>query len=619
MGILRQFSFRGLNLRDSEINRPPEYASDLQNVLLNSKKELIKRYGFDEEFSLSGVLDVIEYISAGILVFIKADGIYIESGGSLSKVTFGGASITYSGLVDFDEYNEVLYITDTSGSNFPFKYDEERFYRAGLPQVTVNSIASSATASAGGNFYYRVYFGYRDGKNNYTFGDYYQTAQTNTANNPVFTIDTLNGEQFFNSNSSVNQLDPVGVLIAYSGNETYGYKFMSIVSSGAPSIFTVDHSAGTYAVDTGSAGGLFGAVPLEDFYDPTVLKGLPPKAKYIAIYNSQMLLGNVDASTTIEQSPEVESSIYWSDTGVGSSVETFAPFSTQVIGKTSEGVISGLFSSENEATILKGSQVYYLHGVLVDRAFRITNSLSGGIGCSSHKSIIEAEGGCFFQSSRGIYFAGGGSRPIEISDIIEPLFTEDTTGLDLTKTRAIRDTKRERLLFYIPASSSDDDIVLVYDYYHKEWFKFTGYDAREGFNILSDEIYHCNGSSLFKESTSYNDDGAAISAFYKTSYHHFGLPSLLKKFVRYVIFSVGSLVWDCTVKSQKNWTSTDDTDLDIAFNSSLNFEDKPLNKTNSFSMRLSIENNTIDQGMLVQGYELVYEMNQKDIKGAEES
>lgn len=618
MATLQKYSFKGLNLRDSDVNKDPEYASDLQNVLLNSKRELIKRYGYDEELVDSSILDVVEYISGNKLIFVKANGLYEDVAGTLTLIPFAGDGTTFTGLVDHDEYNGVLYIADTTGNNFLYKYDGYRVYRAGMPQVTVNSVTASG-AGAATNHYYRVYFVYADNKGSYISGDFYQTDRINLASQPTFNIDTLLGTEFPHDNFTLSApRHPIGIIIFFSDNETYGYRAVqSTLATGVPLLFSVDHTGATDDIDVDADGGLIDSSgdPMEDYYDTTIIKGLPPKAKYFKIYGETSVMGNKAVEAELSGRPDSETTFYWSDTGVGSTVETYPPFNKQAAGKTTEGDITGLFAGSNEFIIFKESQVYYINGILIDRAFRLTSSLSAGIGCTSHKSIVESPGGCFFQSSRGIYFAGGGIPPLEISDLIEPLFTEDTTGLDFSLTRGLRDTKNEKLMFFIPATSSANSIVLVYDYYYKEWFKFKSINAAKGFVFLGSDLYHCDGTTLFKRNTAYNDDGSAINAFYKAGWNHLGAPSLLKKFSRAIIQSIGSLVWACNIKSQKNYADTDDTNLTINFTASVFLGDKPLNMSNAYSLRLVIGNNVLNEGMLVTGYEIEYSPNQKSIKG----
>lgn len=670
MPILKQNTFRGLNLRDSDINRSPEYASDCENILLDSRRQLIKRYGFDFVATPGySLLDLMGYKNFSELIAISPTGPRKLSSGSFLNINLGGSLPTngWSG-VDYDEYNNVLYFTDLAGKTDLFKYDGYMAYRAGIPQV------SATTGAGAGAKYYRLAYYFIDGQGNIHWGDYKQFGPI--AAGATFTVDTFNGTEYYAKgaiSSSVQTIDSGNLTASVSSGHNFvpgdfiraldsslsvnEFKMLEVDSVNATSItftaasvgsgsfvygsgepierrlhcaifisdnatygyyqdltvdYLISHVATKNITSTGAS-----STPMEDIYDTTAIKGLPPRSKYIKIYGYTMVLGNRinQQQTSTDLTDYSASQIGWSDTGVGSTVETFPPFNRQQIGKSSEGDISGLFSSENELIVFKDSQVYYIHGILIGRAFRLTSALTGGIGCKSHRSIVEVDGGCLFQSSRGIYFAGGGKKPIEISDLIEPIFTEDTSGLDLTSCRAVRDTAGEKVLFFIPATSSADNLVIVYDYYHREWFKFKNYDCSGGFLIVNNTTYHSNGTSLFSSSSSYNDNGSAILAFYKTGWFHFGFPSLVKKVTRAVIFSIGAIAWMCRIKSQKNYLDIDDTNITHEFKTIDVLEDKPLNPSNCYSLRLVFEGELINQGMLINGYEIEYEPNQKMTKG----
>lgn len=669
------YTFKGLNLRQSEINRPPEFASDCENVQLNSKRELIKRFGYDESLDPSfSIKRIIPYDNESRLLVMSSeatDKLYRFESGSAKEVNYAGDGAGWTDI-DFAEYNKVLYITDIAGAHELFKYDGYMLYRAGIPKMS-----ATYTPAAGPNKYYRLAYYFVDGQGNVHFGDYQQFGPV--ASGGTFTVDTFNATQFWarygtcsgvpqtiNSGNltlnvtahnyvagdfiryedvatqTVTQLEvdsvtattivftsaSVGagsfsysagqlveerlkVAVFISDDPTYNY-FADGLTGGSVG-HAIDNAVGTDTITPAAASG----TPMEDIYDTTLIKGLPPKCKYVTIYGETMVLGNRfrAATSTNDVSDYAEDQIFWSDTGVGSTVETFAPFDVQKVGKTSEGNISGLYASENELIIFKDKQVYYASGILIGRAFRLSSAQSAGVGCTYHRSIVEVQDGCLFMSQRGVYFAGGGIRPVEMTDLIEPLFTEDTMGLNLNLVYAVRDTINEKVYFFIPATSDNDDLLLEWDYYHKEWFKHKNFHADAGIIYVNDTIYHASEDKLYVQSSTYTDDGLPISAFYKTHYHHMGFPGLLKKFVRAVIYSISeTLSWNCLVQTNKNWKTTIDTDEQIQFTPALDVDEKPLNMSNCRSLALIIKN-TSNQGMLVNGYEIEYEMNQELVKG----
>jgi hypothetical protein len=675
---VKRYDFKGLDLRTKDLLKNPMASSDVLNVLLDSQRNIIKRFGYDLYNSLANCIQLIPYkedetflaITSGSDALYKLD----TSTDSWEKVNFmgSGTAPTYSEPVSYVEYNGVLYFTDPAGVNEKMKFDGYRWYRAGLPTPEVSLVSGGG----GGTIYARFFYSFWDLQGNKTYSDILEytgndgdTVKNETANYPdgyyYKFADIIGGETADNSDPTIDVnshnyvandfvrslvsnsnrgivpiriesvtstsitidtdylesgefIDDIGldftqnITTTISQNSSFGYKYL-----GKDPIFPHPDME-----DPDLEGGLTYSSSLEaaeNYYDFSVVKSPPPKCRYIAEYNGVVVLANyiIDTTTftTKEKGSTSQDTLFWSDLSVGGSPESYPPFNFEVIGNTSEGGITGLFGGEDELTVFKESQVYGLTGILSLRDYRIRNMLTNGNGCVSHQSIIELSGGCLFQSQRGIYAAGGGSRPKEISDVIEPLFTEDTTGLDFTKTVAVNDVKQEKIYFFIPATSSSDSIVLIYDYYYGEWFKFKGIDASGGIIIYDNELYHSDSSDVFKRSSSYNDNGSAIEAYYATSWQDLSAPSLRKKFVNLVAFAISSLTYTLSITSQKDWTDADVFTSTIDFPENDKQSDRKQKATQAFSMRFIFKNDTLNEGMFLSGYDLVVEDDQYLPKG----
>lgn len=673
------YSFGGLDLRSSEINRDKNRASDLQNVRLNSRRELIQRDGYDLHTNLpaSSTKDTVEYRKyRELLFFIPQGPRRILSDGSEELVTFGGISPStqWDEGIDSAEYSNILYFTDLSGGIDLYKYDGHMAYRAGMPTPVVTP------TGAVGSFYYRIAIYNIDLQGNVTWSDYYQTP-TQYAANMSFDIETLNGTEFHskygisNANQTIdagnlsmsvlnhnyiggdtiraldsnNEFVPLKIqgqntstitftaesvgtrtfnygaaepierrtfiMVAKSANATYGYEVDSYID--------MNHVTATQSTAaTGAA--VFQAIPLNDIYDTGVVRQLPPKCKYVEVYGgTTLVLGNYSDTKNLQPdlqktTPQQESTIFWSSvySEFGTSVENFLPFYREIVGKSDEGVITGLFGASDSLIILKENQVYYLNGVLQEQAYRPRSALSERVGCVSHRSIIGAEGGCLFMSENGIYLAKYGQKPLEISDIIEPLFTSNTVGLDLTQTRGDIDYKRSEINWFIPATLDKDSVVVAFDYYYKEWFLDRGINAKGGLTVIDgNDLYHSDGNDMFKRSTSTTDNGQAIDAYYATAWHHLGIPSIRKKFTNFVLASLTSINWDCNLKTQEDWNETDRTDVEFDIGGEVKVDDRRINITQCKSLRFIIRNAKKAQKLFVTGYEFEIEGTQQDPKG----
>lgn len=680
MTIHKVYQFGGLDLRNSNITQRDTSASNLRNVELSSKRTLRKRKGFEALLTPSETpLQFFENVRGGDDLYVFDDGVKKITGGVESAVNFGGnAWTTLTEPLCIDEYSGVNYLSDPSGTNEIFKYDGYNVYRAGVPKVEVNSI----TPAGAGAYYFRLAFFFRDAQLNIHWGDYYQTDTTYGATT-VFNIDSLkstqfyynygvvNGNQtidsgnldltvdaghryqagdavialtgtpfvpkvlvvesvtatevtftsasvggdsfFFTNNYDAELLTRWTVGIFRSSNADYGYEIYStdvvFNSTTTTNITPISFTAGT-------------GTPMEEVYgDPSIVKGLPPKCKYLTVHNNQLILMNkVREDESTDLNSVEEDSIFWNDLGIGSSVETFPPLNVETVGKTNEGGIVGGFSNTESLAILKGRQVYNLTGTLQNRAFRIRNSLSTGVGCVSNQSIAEYRGGCIFVSSKGIYWVAGG-EPIEISDSIEPIFSDGALGLNdllLQNSKTVVDVANEKIYIYIPASTEDNKIVLVYDYYFKEWFLHGNIKADSGLLVNSSgQLLHCDGTTIFNRTEDYSDNGSAIEAYYQTAWLNFGTPALRKKFINFVAIDTSGEDHTLTLKSRLDWDDvTNSTNTTVSMVGKV-VEDKKLNFAQVYALCLIIGNETSDEGLFLDGYELEWEATQNKPKGAQ--
>lgn len=684
MALEQQYRLKGMDLRSSHINRPADHATDIINMEPDSSGSWVKRRGFDLKATLASAIDSIEYKKANEHIVLTPTLLRKQVGASIENITLGGSlpANGWSEKASWAEYNGVLYWTDPSGKTDLFKYDGYMAYKAGMPKV-VASVDPGEFPQAPIK-YFRVVYYFIDLQGNVVWGDFTELNEDVTV--PEITVDSLNGTEFHSKhgNSSLNETISSSLLIKQvtSGHNYVpgdwiralslleGFIPIQIESVTATTITFTSNSVGTnsffflggqplekrlffsvFISDNESFGfvesqqvhlvintpnstlsfNIFEEpagvvlVPMEDIYDTTVIKGLPPRFKYITIYNNIMVGANQSIGNEFlaeeDTSNNPEDEMFWSDLGVGSTVETFGPFDRTTIGRSDEGAIGGLFSASDSMIIFKEKQVYYINGILTGRFFRTRSALTNGIGCISHRSIQEMQGGCLFMSSRGLYYAKSGAGPIELSDVIEPLFTQDTTGLILSSSTTIISEKDEKVYIYIPALSSVDDIVVVYDYYWKDWFKYTNIKAINGFILLNNDIYHIDisGNIYQRDPTNPrdplpNDNGLSIKGEYSTGWWDMGSPSLRKKFIRFILISIGPQTWIASIKSQLDWIETDSTNETIQLTNNIKVDEHVLNKHKNKAIRFIITNSIL-QEMLITGYEFEWEWANTKPKG----
>lgn len=721
--LVKRYKLNGLNLRDSEINTPSEYSTDLQNVELDDRRRLVKRYGYDEFKEVPtedgngdpidlNCIGLFEYVKGGELIeFYDKYGLFPLDVIPSYLNPLNLVEIDYTSCPDSAEYNGVMYFTDPDLVNPLFKYDGNSFHRAGMEPMTPH--IDKSIINTGEDYYYRIHYFTVDAQKNIVNGDYYQFGSSDSVLNNLNTVvDSLAGlgyKSMYVENVSYSggalsfrKGDP-DVTLSYSGSVFFadGIVLMARVRReeeetgsvnfsfaqediGLIKIVDFDSGAGTITIssellDEGQVYTLDGAfngsgtlfslgikiyssidkeygysrslvfdaissgtsifpvyqggedtssssfidynffdnnvatdenfILMEDEYDSTIIKGPPPKCKYITIYNNVMILANT--SDQVARYQEKDSSFFWSDTGLGSTVETFPPLNTDTVGISSEGPINGVFALDDNVVIGKERQIYYVNGSLILQNYRIRSALSNGLGCVSYKSMIEVDGGVLYMSQKGLYHAYSGQKPVELSAIIEPIFSDQE--LDLTKAESINDRVREKLYIHIPRTT--DSITLVYDYRYGEWFLHRGIDASGGMSMLINDMYHSDGSFIYIRNSSYNDDGSAIDAYYKTSWEHQGNPSLVKKWIKAIVLSIGDFEWNINVKHQVDWNpnlNVTDVKRDIG---PVMVDDFSLDISQKKAMRLEFGNNVLDEGMLITGYEYEFEATQERPKG----
>ena len=274
-------------------------------------------------------------------------------------------------------------------------------------------------------------------------------------------------------------------------------------------------------------------VPLLDIYDDTRLKSLWPIVRYIAIHNNILVGGNaplqIDSRTEVDVGSD--QTIYWSDLALGSSVETWVSDDFLPIGESRDGPVRGLYSEQNNLAVFKERQIYIVSGILATRQFRVSSLQTNGIGCISHRSIHEMQGGCVFISRRGFHLLMGNGQITELSDPIEPRFVDGKR--DWANSLVAHSLLDEK--FYIRVS----DEIYVYDYYHKEWFLFKDIPAQAGIVAMGNDLFYGGTESLYVRSDDMKDEGRYFKSFWESGWFGLERPGQRKKAQRYYVLGKG--------------------------------------------------------------------------------
>ena len=228
----------------------------------------------------------------------------------------------------------------------------------------------------------------------------------------------------------------------------------------------------------------------EPFVVPDKIPGVPPKGKYLAVYNSQLIIsGNSEAVDVV----------YYSDY---TAPENF-PQGTNSFTVDSE--VTGLATLGRNLYIFQKDKIQVMNGDLILDSFGVSTLAEGmGIGTVCHNSIVEVNNTLFFLTENGIYSIQNSSpNIIEVSALIEPEF--DKLEYDFEKATAFNWTAEDLYLMYLPkitkstfqattrisskAAESTSGIILAYDYKRGTWTSWSGMLAGGGFANIDKEVY----------------------------------------------------------------------------------------------------------------------------------
>jgi hypothetical protein len=162
-----------------------------------------------------------------------------------------------------------------------------------------------------------------------------------------------------------------------------------------------------------------------------------------------------------------------------------------------------LRAMDDKLIILKKNALYFLSGDGPNNLGEQDNFIepeliSSEIGCVSRFSIVLTPLGLFFESNKGIYLL---TNSLQLVYIGAPV--EDYNNLTITSAVVVADKNQVRF------TTSDGD-TLVYNYVQNKWTTFTNHRAISA--ILLDNVYYYlrPDSLLYKENTSYQDNGTSI-------------------------------------------------------------------------------------------------------------
>lgn len=366
---------------------------------------------------------------------------------------------------------------------------------------------------------------------------------------------------------------------------------------------------------------------------PEQLRYPPPKGSILEIHQGLLAVAGDD---------ENPFTWYWSNT---ENKETFDLTENSLnVDEGEDGPITALKTNNDILIVFQKKAINFYYGTLGTGQVRREKAHTNGIGCVARDSVLDINGFIYFLSERGVYRVRGGQEPEEVSTLIQDLFTTDdpgdpggsdiltedgdvlvqedgdailqeTQGLVFEDAIAVHDVVKQHYKLCVPAYTgvytNSNTTIFVHDYFYDAWLKHKSMDFMGGVTFFDGTMYFTNQNSTVdtqKEIEYFHDNGSAIQAFVKTNWAHFGEPSVPKKVVDIKAYALEGEIFTMQIRSEKDWVEdTYYSDFTLTFDASTRFSKNNYVSSHDRSVRLYFENNVVNEGFELTGYELELE------------
>ena len=526
----------------------------------------------------------------------------------------------------------VIYLSN--GYNFPIKYDGVDAYRMGLPAApTISTAGSGGGALAAGTYFYRYFYSQIDAQGNLhesaaslfnsittgapedinvTVSNILNTTGFNTdcaivagAQGPVTTItvdDGSGGSQtmkvgqtayFFDSVSAgyvtreITSVTTSSITIAGAGvtvadNAVISNNLRIVITrslaGGTDQFINVELPNNSFTATQVYTDGLADASLGAAFIDPALFgaeHGVVPKGKYVSIYKGRILIAG---------DLEEPNRVYFSDI---LSPEGFPSSNAFDIFSLTNSPITGIGPADEYFWVFKESESHFLTGDLGSGQFE-RKLMADDIGCVAHNTIQSLDASLVWVGDRGVYQSVNGSKPVNISKDIFPIFDnkrkQPADKVRLKRAVAIYDQFNENYIAYLPTETvlpggtkydNSGSRTMVFDTYRGAWFEWNNLKMGGGLIQDGEDLWWAGRRfSTFSSSVDvqvhkrlnsgevydFVDHVDAISSFYTTGWEPVQEPSMLKKFNKIKAFAsdrVLTSAYTLTIETEKNYIPDD--------------------------------------------------------------
>lgn len=279
-----------------------------------------------------------------------------------------------------------------------------------------------------------------------------------------------------------------------------------------------------------------GGLPVEQgvFDEPQNVGYIPLKPKYVSTHLTQLILSG------IQDEPQ---SVYFSDI---LDQEAWSPNNSFIPGFNQVSEIKGNYSFQGALLTFTTSNIFQTSGTLDSAVgFRTDPYAGGNIGALNQNGITETDFGLVVVTSSGPWvIESTGSYPKWFGERVANYFIDRGGAVVIGVPQACWLPSFRKLLI-----TGSDVGMIVFDAKSDTWHRWAGCNsASQSIAATNRTAYFVNQNALATKDrlrkfnatyteSSYNDDGAAISAYYKTTFDTIsGEWSRKKKFLRLKLF-----------------------------------------------------------------------------------
>lgn len=247
--------------------------------------------------------------------------------------------------------------------------------------------------------------------------------------------------------------------------------------------------------------------------------------------------------------------------------------------------IVGIKAFFDVLVIFKEHSIYVLSGSYGDPTssdYFFLKPINSSLGAVSNRSIVQVGNDLYFLSDKGVFTLSGVQSygDLNVSNISFKIqsIIDRMNYASLSDAFVINDYEENRLWFFVPyGSSSENDLVLIYDYNLKAWTKRSGFRSKCGL-IFKDYSTSTNkfftGSYdgfIYYQKQGYSYAGSPIDAYYTTPWLDLSNYRRRKKIrdIQFIIVPTGGYNMGVTYQWDFGSHSTGNLNVYLAGNASL--------------------------------------------------